>query len=105
VGIVHPTLNFNFIIETHPELFATMRSSSSFLCIALTLFATAQCVVVPKAHVVHEKRAVTPSRWVKRERLSPAVILPMRIGLKQKNLHRGYDLLMDVLVMHPFSPP
>ncbi|KAK5992133.1 Aorsin [Cladobotryum mycophilum] len=48
-------------------------------------------------HVTHEKRdAATQGHWIKRDRLSPKDVLPMRIGLTQRNLHRGHDLLMDV---------
>ncbi|TAQ88300.1 hypothetical protein B7494_g3398 [Chlorociboria aeruginascens] len=56
---------------------------------------------VPESHVVHEKRDVTTSIWVKRERIAADVLLPMRIGLTQRNLEQGYDLLMDV--SHPES--
>lgn len=47
-------------------------------------------------HVVHEKRE-TPSRaWVKRDPVAPHALLPMKIGLKQQNLHNGYEYLIDV---------
>jgi tripeptidyl-peptidase-1 len=71
-----------------------MRVPSLALVLAVT--ATAQGAAVPHSHVVHEKREVTSSQWVKREKLSSTVILPMRIGLKQRNLDRGHDFLMDV---------
>lgn len=76
---------------------------SSFLSIAFALVATTSSAAVPNTHVVHEKRDFTPSRWIKRERISPDVVLPLRIALKQRNLHQGYDLLMDVLVLTPTS--
>lgn len=62
----------------------------------LALVAAVQSAVVPSTHAVHEKRDFTPKAWVKRDRLHPRALLPMRIGLKQRNLDRGYDLLMDV---------
>lgn len=71
-----------------------MRSQS--LCAFLALTAVVHGVAVPNSHVVHEKRDVTPSRWVKREKLSPRDVLPMRIGLKQRNLDLGHDFLMEV---------
>jgi tripeptidyl-peptidase-1 len=71
-----------------------MRVSAFAFVIALA--ATAQSAAVPNSHVVHEKREVTSSRWVKREKLAPSDILPMRIGLKQRNLDRGHEFLMDV---------
>ncbi|GIZ43935.1 hypothetical protein CKM354_000714400 [Cercospora kikuchii] len=52
-------------------------------------------------HVLHEKRA-SSENWVKGERLSPDVKMPMRIGLVQENLHKGHDWLMEV--SDPDSP-
>ena len=62
----------------------------------LSLAAAAQSVAIPHSQAAHEKRDAASSKWVKREKLDSATILPMRIGLKQRNLHRGYDFLMDV---------
>jgi tripeptidyl-peptidase-1 len=63
----------------------------------LTLIAAAQGIAVYSHHVVHEKRvAVSSKKWVKRKKLSPTAILPMRIGLSQRNLENGYDFLMDM---------
>ena len=53
-------------------------------------------------HVVHERRAVEPHGWVKSHRADADHIIPLRIGLKQQNLHMLEDLLMDVA--HPDSP-
>ena len=66
------------------------------LALIFAVAATAQGAAVPNSHVVHEKREVTSSQWVKREKLSSRAVLPMRIGLKQRNLDRGDDFLMDV---------
>lgn len=72
-----------------------MRISSATLILVLT--ATVQSIVVPRPHVLHEKREDTLSnQWIKRDKLSPSATLPMRIGLTQQNLENGYDLLMDV---------
>lgn len=69
----------------------------SYLSIAVSLAAVlCQAASVPSSHVVHERRDVPPKQWVKRSRVAENAILPMRIGLAQSNLHRGYDLLMDV---------
>lgn len=46
-------------------------------------------------HIVHEKRHV-PNDWIKKEKIEPDAVLPMRIGLVQSNLEKGYDLLLDV---------
>ncbi|KAF2155404.1 subtilisin-like protein [Myriangium duriaei CBS 260.36] len=52
-------------------------------------------------HEVHEKRNAAPHAWTKH---SPAVgsqALPIRIGLKQRNLHRSAEFIDDVA--SPFS--
>ena len=48
-------------------------------------------------HVVHEKRSTT-SVWSKIPNVKPdsRTTLPVRIGLKQSNLDRGHDVLMDI---------
>lgn len=53
-------------------------------------------------HVVHEKRDVPHKRWVKRDALPSSAVLPMRIGLVQRNLEHGHDRLMAMSDMnHP----
>ena len=46
--------------------------------------------------VVHERREVTSSNWVKRARVSPSDTHVVRIGLAQSSLEEAHDLLMDV---------
>lgn len=70
-----------------------MRFIGSALLLALA--ATAQSLNVPRSHVAHEEHIATP-RWSRRERIPSSLILPVRIGLKQSNLHKGEDLLMDM---------
>ncbi|KAJ7843350.1 subtilisin-like protein [Mycena olivaceomarginata] len=55
-------------------------------------------------HVVHEKRAADPSfaGWIQAHRLESYKIIPMRVGLRQQNLHQLEDLLLSV--SHPESP-
>jgi tripeptidyl-peptidase-1 len=58
---------------------------------------TIQGAAVPHTHVLHEKRdAAVLKRWVRREKLDSSAILPMRIGLTQKNLDLGHEFLMEV---------
>jgi tripeptidyl-peptidase-1 len=76
------------------SLIVSMRFSTLLLG-ALGVCA-AQAAVIPTTHVVHEKRHAPPRKWVKRDRVSSEAILPMRIGLKQRNLEQGHSLLMDV---------
>jgi tripeptidyl-peptidase I len=77
---------------------------SIFLEFLLAFVATAQSAAVP-SHVLHEKRDPASSKqWVRREKPASTEILPMRIGLKQRNLHRGHDFLMDKYVsLHDFQ--
>ncbi|EIN12224.1 subtilisin-like protein [Punctularia strigosozonata HHB-11173 SS5] len=58
---------------------------------------------VHRRHVVHEKRAAEPSpeHWLSARRADPAAVLPMRVGLAQRNLHLLEDMLMEVA--HPES--
>ena len=47
-------------------------------------------------HAIHEKRDYTPSSWEKRDRVPATATIPVRVGLRQSNLEKGYDFLMDV---------
>ncbi|KAI8634505.1 peptidase S8/S53 domain-containing protein [Xylariaceae sp. FL1651] len=52
---------------------------------------------VPPTHIRHEKRTSVPGRaWSKVERAKGEAMLPMRIGLTQRNLKSGHDLLIDI---------
>ncbi|TVY38071.1 Aorsin [Lachnellula occidentalis] len=51
------------------------------------------------SHIVHEKRSVSHPH--KRRRVNSDAIIPVRIGLRQSNLHTGYDRLIEV--SHPGS--
>ncbi|UNI14693.1 Tripeptidyl-peptidase I [Purpureocillium takamizusanense] len=50
------------------------------------------------AHVLHQKRSDETHHdvWVKREPADPATRVPVRIALKQRNLERGMDLVLEV---------
>ncbi|MCJ1408202.1 hypothetical protein MMC19_002276 [Ptychographa xylographoides] len=60
-------------------------AAGSFAAPALTL-----------RHVVHESRRDLPKTWVKRSAVEADALLPVRVGLKQRNLDKGHDLLMEV---------
>ena len=64
-----------------------------------SLFFVSSLALPAADHVVHEKREL-PS-YDARRRLEPDAIIPLRIALRQNNLHTGYDRLMDV--SHPTS--
>lgn len=65
---------------------------------ALVLLSAATVSARPSTtHVTHERRNVhTHRHWEKRSRLEPHDVIPVRIGLSQRNLDQGHDLLMDV---------
>ncbi|KAK8009688.1 Aldo/keto reductase [Apiospora arundinis] len=46
--------------------------------------------------VTHEKRTQLPEGWTKREKVNGRAMLPLRIGLKQRNLGRADELLDEV---------
>lgn len=55
---------------------------------------------VPSTHRLHERHPPrTANHWTKRERLSRSTVLPMRIGLKQRNIDAGHARLMDMSVL------
>ena len=66
------------------------------LAVVGTLAASVIAAPAPSSHVVHERRDHVPHAWVKWSKLAARVKLPVRIGLTQSNLDRGYDLLMEV---------
>ena len=57
---------------------------------------TAAAPAVPATHVLHEKREYLPRKWVKRELVERNTMLPMRIGMTQRNLDIGEELLMEM---------
>lgn len=65
---------------------------SLFSALALSVAA----VPFSASHKVHEKRDVTSHVWIKRDRLDASTKLPVRIGMTQRNLENGHDLLMEV---------
>ena len=60
------------------------------------LVATVVAAPAPSSHVIHERRDTVPGAWVKWSKLDARLKLPVRIGLTQRNLDLGYDLLMEV---------
>lgn len=59
----------------------------------------AGAIAVPTSQVVHEKRDTNNARWIKREAVDPNTKVPVRIALKQSNLDKGMDYLLDVYVL------
>lgn len=63
---------------------------------ALVALGGASPLVARSDHVVHEKRSAPPSGWQARDRVEGHVKMPLRIGLKQRNLDMGAYFLDEV---------
>lgn len=53
------------------------------------------------SHSLHERRSEIPDGWTRRDALDRRAVLPMRIGLKQRNLDMVSEWLSEV--SHPQS--
>lgn len=73
-------------------------------CLLVAVAAAPLAAAVPMAprHVLHEERATHDGKWTRTARVESSAILPVRIGLTQRNLDQGHALLMEV--SHPDSP-
>lgn len=66
--------------------------------IALNSLLAGAIAIPTGSQVVHERRDTDNARWIKREALNPDTKVPVRIALKQNNLNKGMDYLLDVSV-------
>ena len=73
-----------------------------FLTATLALAALTAASPLKNERVIHEKRDVTSTQWAKRSRVPVDAVLPMRIGLTQRNLHSLEESLYDI--SDPSSP-
>ena len=80
-----------------------MFSFSRCLVALLAGFTLIDAKPLQSRYDAHEKREVPSRAWIKRDPVARNALLPMKIGLKQQNLHRGYDYLLDVY-KHRVSP-
>ncbi len=70
--------------------------SCSLVCSVAALLAVGLAFPTAGRHedaVVHESRSTLPAGWTRAERANPDGVLPLRIGLKQQNLHRADEFL------------
>lgn len=90
------------VLNHHLSTIAEMRLSTIPILLAAA-GTQVSSLAVPQTHVVHERRdnAGVESRWIKRDRVASHVKLPVRIGLKQSNMDKAFEWLMDV--SHPAS--
>jgi tripeptidyl-peptidase-1 len=64
--------------------------------VVAAIAALVNAVPAPIRHILHEERS-NPSRdWSKGARIEKGAVIPIRIGLTQTNLEKGYDYLMEV---------
>jgi len=80
--------------------FSKMHFSHLLTASALAGAAVASPLGLP--HSIHEKRNDAPQGWAKRNALDRRAILPMKIGMAQSNMDRGWEWLSEVSV--PTSP-
>ena len=77
-----------------------------FLSVVATACLLSACAAAPGTkysnHVVHEKRDGIPHQWGKRDRAAAHEMLPIRIGLRQRNLEHAERFIYDV--SDPNSP-
>ncbi|KAK4234765.1 peptidase S8/S53 domain-containing protein [Achaetomium macrosporum] len=58
---------------------------------------------IPTSHVIHERHEpIHLEGWATREPADAEWMLPVRVGLKQSNMDKGHELLMDI--SNPRSP-
>jgi tripeptidyl-peptidase I len=73
-----------------------MTRMKSLVALLAAAAVAVNAVAIPPLHEVHEKRQTLHPRWTKRDRVESHKVFQMRVGLKQSNLEKGYEHLMDV---------
>jgi tripeptidyl-peptidase-1 len=67
------------------------------------IFSLAHAAPSPSTWTTHEKRQNRSSAWVARDfEVNTRTVIPLSIGLTQRNLEKGHEFLMDV--SNPASP-
>lgn len=73
-----------------------MRCHSLIALVSLALLGSASPTSHRSDHIIHEKRSGPPAGWQARDRVDGDIKVPLRIGLKQRNLHLGAQFLDEV---------
>lgn len=75
-----------------------MKHFTTFVS-AVVLATAVPTFCIPHTHVLREKRrAESDGGWAKQRAVGSSMRVPVKIGLKQRNLDRGMDFLMEVYV-------
>ncbi|RMY45607.1 hypothetical protein D0865_09799 [Hortaea werneckii] len=77
-----------------------MRLTRSIAAVAFAAIAATS--PIGNTHSLHEKRSDIPPGWERLDALDRRAVLPVKIGLAQSNLDKGWEWLNDV--SHPSSP-
>jgi hypothetical protein len=81
-------------------LFSIMRFTVTLALAAVAL--TCSAAPTTDKHLLHEKRDGKPHQWERREPALAHQVLPIRIGLRQRNLENADQYIRDVA--DPNSP-
>lgn len=74
-----------------------MRCYSLITLVTLALLGSASPTTSRRSsHIVHEKRSSSSAGWQVRDRVDGNIKVPLRIGLKQRNLHLGAQFLDEM---------
>lgn len=77
-----------------------------FLSVVAAASLISACCAAPSNpyanHILHEKRSGVPHQWGKRDRAAGHEVMPIRIGLRQRNLEHAERFISDV--SDPTSP-
>lgn len=83
-----------------------LATKMRFLSVVAAASLISACCAAPSAkysnHVLHEKRDGMPHQWGKRNRAAGYEVMPIRIGLRQRNLEHAERFINEV--SDPSSP-
>jgi hypothetical protein len=94
-----PTLHEVFVRDIVPyaQVAVAMALAQGLVAVLLAVAGVSASPPPTKRSVIHERHnAQHEAECPKRDRLLQEHAFEMRIRMKQRNLHRGYELLMDV---------
>ena len=66
------------------------------MLIIFSLWLGVAVLQISARHGLHERRTHLDESWVKRERIHPETLVPVRISLAQQNLDIGQDFIKQL---------